>query len=512
MKNLFTILLLSCIHISQAQIGELFFNKSRIKSGNDGTFFYFQYLTAAGYIVPSSDNKGTIHSASIWLSAKDSTNSDYLSAVILSDFGTDFTPGPISNDPSATADKYGRSIYEVTSKKIYNHKRDPTSNISDIYNWPANGDASMGEPAVVAPFVDLNTDNTYQPEDGEYPVMYGDKTIYNIYNDQAVQGFTGQSSMGLDIHQYIYQLDPYFDGDTLENTNFIRFIIVNRSNKDYSDFNFGVYLNIDLGNYRDDFLGTDTSSNMVYGYNGDNMDEGFAGYGLNPPMQGAMFLNTSIESSTVILQDDNPLNGLPQTNSHTINYLNGKFKNGTNKTISKGGSSFTSQYDYYGNLNSTDDYSEKDFENTPGDRNVLMVAKPAFIAAGDTLIYDLAFPYARVNFGGATGAYDSLIHLANHISNRYNSDHSWIEKAGDNRSGVSVTQRFNPTFSIYPNPSTGVFTIKGLNTDTPSIITTVSGQVVKRVEAKATSFDISDLEAGVYFLKTAVGSARLLKL
>lgn len=512
MRNFYTFISILSILLANAQIGTSQFNNTKISANNDGTFFHFQAFTPQGYLVPASEDKGTIHSSSIWLSSKDVNNTEHLSAVVLSDFGTDFTSGPISSNQSSTTQFYNGSVYTTDIFDLNDHKKNPSSNVSSIYGWPVKGDISRGEPNTIAPYVDLNGDNIYQPEDGEYPVIYGDKCMYSIFNDQANQGFSRGSSMGLDVHQYIYQLAPRFDGDTLENTNFARFMIVNRSENDYSDFKFGIYVNIGIGNFRDDYVGSDSTLNLSYGYNGDDNDEGIAGYGLNPPMQGALLLNTPLATSTSILQSNDPTEGLPSNANEYLNYLNGKRRDGSAKTTSGGNLSYTSQFDYPGNLNNEDDFTEKDFGKTPGDRNLLMVAKPAYIAAGDTLIYDLAFPFVRVNFGGNTGAYDSLIRLSNHIINRYNSNYSWIEKAGDNRGTVGVTKQVKTGFTVYPNPSTGQFTIKGLKTDKQSVITNLAGQTLKTIEANMRTIDLSEFETGVYFLQTEVRSVRLIKI
>jgi hypothetical protein len=517
MKYSIFITCLFCFFNSRAQIGELGVNNTRIKSGVDGTFFYFQSFTPAGYIVPqfnSTGNRGTlgtIHSASLWMSAIDQSNVSHLSAVVRTDFGSDFTAGPVSNQPNTSRERY-ENIYEITSQNITDHIQNPNSTIDRVYNWPSSGNTDIGEPSTVAAFEDLNNNGIYEPASGEYPTMYGDKSIYSIYNDKAEQGFSSGSSMGLDIHQYIYQLENFFEGDTLENTNFARFMVINRSDNDYSDFKFGMYVNVGIGNFSDDYVGSDSTLNLAYGYNGDDNDEGVTGYGFNPPMQGAMFLNTSLASSTVILQNENEKDGLPSTVNQYTNYINGAFRDGSAKTIRGNNLTYTSKYDYPGNLNFEDDFSEGEFGNTPGDRNVLIVAKPAYIASGDTLIYDLAFPYARVGFGGATGAYDSLINLAKHITKRYNSDHSWIDKAGDNRGSLSIKKHAKAQFTVYPNPSSNLFTIKGLQTDKQISITDMTGKTIKFLNANTRTFSLRSVEPGVYFLKTSVGSVRLLKL
>ena len=48
--------------------------------------------------------------------------------------------------------------------------------------------------------------------------------------------------------------------------------------------------------YIDDYVICNVPLNLGYGYNGDDNDEGFAGYGLNPPAQGALvMLNKSMD-------------------------------------------------------------------------------------------------------------------------------------------------------------------------------------------------------------------------
>ncbi len=52
----------------------------------------------------------------------------------------------------------------------------------------------------------------------------------------------------------------------------------------------GYWTDPDLGNASDDYVGTDTTLDMIYVYNGDNEDEGSDGYGTAPPALGISFL------------------------------------------------------------------------------------------------------------------------------------------------------------------------------------------------------------------------------
>src|SRR5205823_238167 len=57
-----------------------------------------------------------------------------------------------------------------------------------------------------------------------------------------------------------------------------------RSDTDYFNVYIGIYTDVDLGNYLDDYVGCRVDGDYGFGYNADNDDEGAMGYGVNPPM------------------------------------------------------------------------------------------------------------------------------------------------------------------------------------------------------------------------------------
>ncbi|MBK8414465.1 MAG: hypothetical protein IPL22_08120 [Bacteroidetes bacterium] len=75
----------------------------------------------------------------------------------------------------------------------------------------------------------------------------------------------------------------------------------------YTNFRTGIWIDYDLGNATDDYVGTDVSLDMIYAYNGDSDDETTSGYGINPPAQGVYFLNQTLSGSMTY---DN-INGSP---------------------------------------------------------------------------------------------------------------------------------------------------------------------------------------------------------
>ena len=100
--------------------------------------------------------------------------------------------------------------------------------------------------------------------------------------------------------------------------------IINRSTSNLTDCYFGQWVDFDIGNSNDDFIGCDVSRGTFYGYNGDGNDEnGFInGYGTNLPAQGVTFLKGANQTNdgndnplttdipTAIAQNGIPYNGL----------------------------------------------------------------------------------------------------------------------------------------------------------------------------------------------------------
>ena len=63
----------------------------------------------------------------------------------------------------------------------------------------------------------------------------------------------------------------------------------------------GQWVDPDLGNYQDDYVGRDVGLGLGYCYNGDDNDEsdalqGVNGYGENPPAVGVDFFRDTVES------------------------------------------------------------------------------------------------------------------------------------------------------------------------------------------------------------------------
>ncbi len=219
-----------------------------------------------------STYKPLLFADGIWIGGLDGLNLNLSSQLYRQD-SLEFKPGPISNDPNVFT-KYNQ-VYKVNLQTLTDFKNKVTVGIpSQIANWPAHGDTTQGEAYYLAPFVDVNQDGHYVPADGDYPKIKGDEAIYTIFNDINDRYYFG--GMGVEVHCMLY---GYKTGGIEDSILFKEFRVINRSSTSYVNSYFSIFADFDLGNARDDIMGTNISANSIFTYNGDSDDEGPSGFG-----------------------------------------------------------------------------------------------------------------------------------------------------------------------------------------------------------------------------------------
>ena len=77
--------------------------------------------------------------------------------------------------------------------------------------------------------------------------------------------------------------------------------LINYSTEPADSFTLAMYIDFDLGCYRDDYIGCHPATNTVFGYNRTNTDlaaascDGVLSFGDNPPVQAVTFLNKGLD-------------------------------------------------------------------------------------------------------------------------------------------------------------------------------------------------------------------------
>ena len=214
-------------------------------------------------------------------------------------------------------------VWKVNKSDIdfhINNFSDPNYIIpASILDWPGNGDTSLYQDFLLAPFVDLNNNNIYEPQLGDYPEIKGDQAIWMIMNDEIWNTSTLNQwfmKIQVEVMAYAYKCN----GDSaIDNSIFFNYKIENKSNIDLDSTYFGIMNDFDIGDPYNDFSGCDVSRSTYYCYNGYPGD-----YILGSDI-GAIGL--TIVSGPLKLDDgiDNPG---PISNTSNINCQNAKMQNG----------------------------------------------------------------------------------------------------------------------------------------------------------------------------------------
>ncbi|MCX8057037.1 MAG: hypothetical protein N3F03_05435, partial [Ignavibacteria bacterium] len=225
----------------------------------------------------------------------------------------DFQPGLIGmspNDPKA-------KIYVVTSSDK------PFSN--SWIEWKTA--VELG-----ADFYDGDNDGVYNPIDknnnGQWdlnedrPNMIGDYTAWCVFNDGVPlrERRLDIEPIGVEVQQTIW---AFFNNPWLANSVFVRYRINFKGNEQTMDLNkidsviFSFINDLDIGEYTDDLVGSDTLLNSVFGYN-DGSDTYFS---INPPAVYTQLLQGPQVSIPGVTFIDNNNNGIfdtgdvPKTNA-----------------------------------------------------------------------------------------------------------------------------------------------------------------------------------------------------
>lgn len=317
---------------------------------------------------------GSIHQGQFKTSIADNRNIDT----------THFAPGP-SYSPTGTLslDKQEifNQIWKVTDVDIAAHITDfrwdgKVDTIREsVFMWPGYGNKHFQELfddteeneaeeryLVKAPFYDGNDNGIYEPNFGEYPVLFyslGEKTIdakqlyYTVYNDYN----NPNENMGINVHQTIATIDCDYSS-ILNNTVFVDYQFTNKSTSRLDSLHFGLFVDSALSCSENNYAGTDTISNSLYFYNGKDFDnsveaeqceEENSPFAPNTPVLSLIDLGRKWDYTTYYNSVPSLSPGV-QTRPNSVieyyRYLKGLWRDGTPFTYGGNGYGLTQQTPY----------------------------------------------------------------------------------------------------------------------------------------------------------------------
>lgn len=333
--------------------------RTTLMNGGD---MWWDLVGNARYEVPKNNTPGAtpkhaLFAGAIWIGGYDGGGQLRLAAQTYRQTGTDFYPGPLNAAADidvSTCLKYDKH-YSVLKSEIdafitaYQTGALASGSYTipkSISDWPAKKGSADPE---LAPFEDVDGNGVYDPNSGDYPAIFGDQAIWWVYNDKGnIHSETSAEPIGIEIQTMAF---GFVTNDEINNATFYKSKIINKSTNTLNQTYIGQWVDPDLGNYADDYVGCDTTLGLGFCYNGDNNDETASGYGANLPAIGIDFFEGPVAdagdgidndkdgtideagekiimSKFVYYNNDFSIYGNPSAAQHFYGYLNGFWKDG----------------------------------------------------------------------------------------------------------------------------------------------------------------------------------------
>ena len=420
---------------------------ARFYSGGD---MFWDLVGFPKFEAPQQSNpaakRHSMFAAGLWIGGVDQGGGLHLAGQTYRQSGLDYWSGPV--DVSSSSPINFDTIWTITRSEINAFVAEYSTNGSianpglypNVFAWPTEYEDSNGNIVQLAPYADLNSNLQYEPALGEYPIMEGDKMLYWVFNDAAnPHTETGGQQMGIEVQAFAFGYDCPAN-PAINNTIFLRYQIVNRSTYTFNNTYIGMWADTDIGMFSDDYVGVDTLRGMMFGYNGDPLDDGAAGYGTNPPAQGITLLQGPLDdtgapmdryTNFVYYENDFSVRGNPITAAHHYNLMQSVWKdslqmvrNGTTGHPQDGSGPPTKfMLDGDGGWcgGTATGWSEVSANNTPFDRRGLASVGPFTMAPGEVNDLVYAFTYARGFYNDNLGSVCELQTSVDSLRNFFNS-------------------------------------------------------------------------------------------
>lgn len=283
--------------------------RARLLGGGD---FWWDGVSNAQYQFPKVDAASnaipinSIFAGALWFTAVDDGGNLKVAAQTYRNQGHDFWTGPleinggIDRETCADFDRHfevlGEEITEFIGVFQANNEAIGVSEIpQNVLYWPGKGNPhflTAPNPALqslyyndgpLAPFFDYDNDGIYDPTKGDYPVItadcddptFADQMIFWVINDRGnVHGRTGGEEMGVQVNCLAF---AYSTSDALNNMTFYTFEIVKRTQGALFETYMGLFVDPDLGEFQDDYVGCDTARSIGFVYNANAVDAQYGG-------------------------------------------------------------------------------------------------------------------------------------------------------------------------------------------------------------------------------------------
>ncbi|MFT6166676.1 MAG: hypothetical protein ACJAV5_001056 [Vicingaceae bacterium] len=491
---------------------ELNSNLIRTSISSLGPLFHDLDNRNALFEFPSGNGTHGIYQAQFIHTHKKS-NQNFYETNLVNLFERTHEIGPVSNKSLVDREWVIRITKSEIDQHIASVNNRGYSSPANIKNWPTSGNSAFGIGVDLAPFVDVDNDGCYNPDIGDYPYIKGDEALFWINH--------------IDQFEYHGMLYAYNDSTNfdLQRTVFVDYTIINRDTSKYDSVRFGMYVDFDLGNPSDDYLGADTALNGFYVYNSDSFDEGGNGFGNNPPAVGVRFLSEDLDGF-VSYSNGNSYNGTPRTSQDMYNYLQGKWKDGLPITSSGNGRNSggaNTSIMFTGNPSTRTGWTELGPPGQlVGDRRGIGSIPYFGLNLGEKKTISLAISYGvNPSSNAIAAAVPPLQSTWNLAKQQWDSSNtvlpSYVAQGCTLLTAISQVEFEQVAdFKMFPNPSSGILNIEtdGLPVNSNLRVFSSNGRLLFEAitNGHRMQFNFADLPQGMYFVQCGELSKKLILL
>ncbi|MEM8559408.1 MAG: hypothetical protein AAGG50_16420 [Bacteroidota bacterium] len=286
--------------LSGTATADLDINNVRARLYNNGGLFWRGGDPV--YEVPKGSGVQAIFASGIWIGGQVGGELRFAGADY-SDW--EFWPGPLDDAGNAPADctpfdRFWNVRIAGTERLTFvvdgvEEQRDIPIYEGDVSDWPVD----LG-----APFFDLNGNGIYEPNPdgtGDRPAYistavetstsditqaaFPDQQIWWVMNDKGnAHNWSNAQPIGLEVRAQAF---AFATADAIGNTTFYKYQLIYKGDAPLQDTFLGLWSDPDLGDFNDDYVGSDPDLGLGFVYNGDTNDEG--NYGTLPPALGYDF-------------------------------------------------------------------------------------------------------------------------------------------------------------------------------------------------------------------------------
>lgn len=509
MKKNFTLFILACslsVFVT-AQISYTNLNQNNCNAAltDIGLLFHDIQNSGPGYEIPSGSGTHAVYAANMWFGGKDINGQLKLAAQTFGPPSQDFWPGALATDGTANLppNLQGQTLWKVSRSQINDHilhyQSPGYSMPADLENWPAHGDFSLSQAYDLAPYVDVDGNNIYEPQNGDYPCIKGDEAVYMIINDKGGAHGSGGDGIGIEQHYMIYQ---YSSNPDLNDVTFIETKIINRGTATIYDYVSTFFIDGDIGYSQDDYAGSDSTRNLLYFFNSDSNDESMAisGYGAAPPAVGLVCLSDSVHSIGIFSNNATYPYSDPVTADDYYNLMHRKYLDGSPWLDGNG---LPTKFQYSGDPNNPGEWTEIGVPNVPGDRRGIISIEKGQLNPFEQYSITYALVYARSssNLASVTQLYQTVDEVQNFYDNMAD------ECYGSN---LGINEQTKGSIIVAPNPSKGVFTIElPIDLDAPTVsLIDMHGRTMlsEKYPTEDNLKFVTNVSPGVYIVEIKSGS------